>query len=119
MQESNQTTRPENEQRTGRGESPNEVFHGLTAFERDILTVLAGLRSPAGVDIRAELTAYYETRVEESRLYQALTNFGDQHLVEISAQDGRTNAYQLTTHGERVLVAGRAFKATVGCEGDD
>lgn len=48
--------------------------------------------------------------LEQSRLYQALTNLADKQLVDISVQDGRTNAYQLTTRGERVLAAGKAFK---------
>lgn len=119
MHESNSSTRTDDEHSTGSGKSQSGIFHGLKAFERDILTILAGRDAPAGVDIRAELTIYYETSVEPSRLYQALTNLADQHLVEISAQDGRTNTYQLSTHGERVLIAGRAFKEMVGGEVDD
>lgn len=118
MHKSTPTTRTKHEDSTANGERPSGRFHGLTAFERDILTILAGLDAPAGVDITAELTAYYEMSVEPSRLYQALTQLADQDLIEISAHDGRTNAYHLTTHGVRVLAAGRRFKATVGGQKD-
>lgn len=120
MHESNPTTRNKNEHSTDSRELPSGIFHELTAFERDILTVLAGLDDPAGVDIRAELNAYYAISVEPSRVYQALTKLADNSLVDISEQDARTNAYQLSTRGERVLAAGRGFQKTMaGGEADE
>lgn len=119
MHKSNPTTRHAHEDNTNNGKRRGRIFHDLTAFQRDILIILAGCDAPAGVDVRADLTAYHETSVEPSRLYQALTKLADNHLIDISQQDGRTNAYQLTTHGERVLAAGREFKAMVGGEGND
>lgn len=75
----------------------------LTAFQRDILFVLAGLDQPAGIDVKDELDEYYTSEVEHSRLYQALNRLVDKRLVEKGEKDARTNEYTLTESGETVL----------------
>ena len=35
------------------------IMHDLTAFQRDILYILAGLDEPKGVEIKDELDEYY------------------------------------------------------------
>lgn len=119
MHEPNPPSRSKHEHTMDSPERPSGLFYELTAFQRDILTILAGHDAPAGVDIHAELTAYYGTSVEHSRVYQALTKLADKHLVGMTKQDGRKNAYHLTTLGKRVLVDGNEFKAMVGGEMDD
>lgn len=119
MHESNSTTRTTAEYTKRIDQIPSGIYHCLTAFERDVLTILAGHDDPAGVEVRSELNTYYGTPVEESRVYQALTKLADKQFVNSSAQYGRTNAYQLTTQGERVLAAGKEFKLMVGSDVDE
>lgn len=75
----------------------------LTAFQRDILYVLAGLEDPAGIDVKDELDEYYTGDVEHSRLYQALNRLVDRGLVEKGQKDARTNEYRLTDAGRDLL----------------
>mgnify|MGYP000212267480 CR=1 FL=1 len=75
----------------------------LTAFQRDILYVLAGLDDPAGIDVKDELDEYYTASVEHSRLYQALNRLVDKQLVEKGEKDARTNEYGLSDDGETLL----------------
>lgn len=80
-----------------------EMMGELTAFQRDILYVLAGLEDPAGIDVKDELDKYYAADVEHSRLYQALNRLVDKGLVEKGEKDARTNEYGLSQRGEDVL----------------
>lgn len=75
----------------------------LTAFQRDILYVLAGLDEPAGIDVKDELDDYYTSDVEHSRLYQALNRLVDKGLVDKGEKDARTNEYVLNGQGTDVL----------------
>lgn len=80
-----------------------EMMGELTAFQRDILYVLAGLEDPAGIDVKDELDKYYAAEVEHSRLYQALNRLVDKGLIEKGEKDARTNEYRLSEGGEAVL----------------
>lgn len=75
----------------------------LTALQRDILFVLAGLGRPAGVDIERELNEYYSSGVGNSRLYQSLNQLVDKGFVDKGAKNARTNEYQLSEKGEQWL----------------
>lgn len=70
----------------------------LTAFQKNILTVLAE-QPRYGLAIKRELEAYYDEEVNHGRLYPNLDDLVDDGLVEKNALDKRTNEYRLTEAG--------------------
>ena len=70
----------------------------LTAFQKNILTVLAE-QPRYGLAIKRELEAYYDEEVNHGRLYPNLDDLVDDGLVEKNALDKRTNEYGLTEAG--------------------
>lgn len=87
-------------------------MNDLTAFQRDVLYVLAGLDEPKGVDIKDELEEYYMTEIHHGRLYPNLDTLVERGLVEKGQQDKRTNSYALTDSGYRQLEAHRTWENT-------
>ncbi|MDZ7747272.1 MAG: PadR family transcriptional regulator [Halobacteriales archaeon] len=75
----------------------------LTAFQRNILTILAE-EARYGLAIKRELEAYYGTEVNHGRLYPNLDDLVELDLVEKSELDKRTNQYELTEKGVDVLL---------------
>ena len=86
-------------------------MHDLTGFQRDLLVVIAGLDEPHGLAIKEELEEYYESEVNHGRLYPNLDELVDKGLVKKGKKDRRTNAYYLTTRGERELDARQEWEA--------
>lgn len=84
----------------------------LTAFQRDLLYVIAGHDEPYGLAIKTELEAYYNSEINHGRLYPNLDTLVDKGLVRKSEIDGRTNAYSLTQRGQRELDARHEWEAT-------
>lgn len=83
----------------------------LTAFQRDMLYVIAGLTDdPKGLAIKDGLEAYYEEEINHGHLYPNLNRLVDIGLVEKGAIDDRTNAYTLTTQGEKAITARREWE---------
>mgnify|MGYP000223269738 FL=1 len=68
----------------------------LTAFQRDILYVIASLDDPYGLGIKEGLESYYDDDVNTGRVYQNLGKLVDNEYVEKAAIDKRTNSYTLT-----------------------
>ncbi|KAB7519946.1 PadR family transcriptional regulator [Halosegnis rubeus] len=75
----------------------------LTAFQRNILTILAE-EARYGLAIKRELEEYYGTEVNHGRLYPNLEDLVELGLVEKSELDKRTNQYELTEEGIDVLL---------------
>lgn len=75
----------------------------LTGFQRDLLTVVAGLDEPHGLAIKEELEDYYESEIHHGRLYPNLDTLVEKGLVEKGTKDQRTNVYRLTRRGRREL----------------
>jgi DNA-binding PadR family transcriptional regulator len=75
-------------------------MHDLTAFQRDLLYVVAGLDGPHGLAIKTELEKYYKSEVNHGRLYPNLDSLVDEGLVRKGQRDERTNYYRLTPAGE-------------------
>ncbi|RNJ25731.1 PadR family transcriptional regulator [Halosegnis longus] len=75
----------------------------LTAFQRNILTILAE-EARYGLAIKRELEEYYGTEVNHGRLYPNLDDLVELGLVEKSELDKRTNQYELTEEGIDVLL---------------
>jgi DNA-binding PadR family transcriptional regulator len=68
----------------------------LTAFQRDLLYVIASLDDPYGLGIKEGLEAYYDDDVNTGRVYQNLGKLVDSGYVTKAAIDKRTNSYTLT-----------------------
>jgi DNA-binding PadR family transcriptional regulator len=82
-----------------------EVARELTAFQRNILTVLA--EEPRyGLAIKRELEAYYGEEVNHGRLYPNLDDLVSMGFVEKSELDKRTNEYGLTDDGIEAVLDG-------------
>ncbi|MFB6093997.1 MAG: PadR family transcriptional regulator [Halanaeroarchaeum sp.] len=80
-----------------------ETARDLTAFQKNILTVLA--EEPRyGLAIKRELESYYDDEVNHGRLYPNLDDLVTKGLVEKSELDKRTNEYALTDDGYSAVV---------------
>ncbi|WP_434522747.1 PadR family transcriptional regulator [Halorubrum sp. AS12] len=75
----------------------------LTAFQRDILFVIAGQEKPHGLKIKDVLEDYYEREVNHGRLYPNLDDLVAQGLLNKGEKDKRTNWYTLSSQGVDVL----------------
>jgi DNA-binding PadR family transcriptional regulator len=79
------------------------IARELTAFQQNILTVLA--EEPRyGLAIKRELETYYDSEVNHGRLYPNLDDLVEMGLVEKSELDKRTNQYALTDEGYQALL---------------
>ncbi|WP_135823191.1 PadR family transcriptional regulator [Halostella litorea] len=85
-------------------------MHDLTGFQRDILTVIAGLDEPHGLAVKDELEDYYEQEINHGRLYPNLDDLVDKGLLEKGQLDKRTNVYTLTQRGRREIAARRDWE---------
>lgn len=87
-------------------------MYELTAFQRDVLYVIAGLTDdPKGLAIKNRLETYYDDEINHSRLYPNLDTLVEKGFVAKSTIDKRTNAYTLTAQGEQTLAARREWEA--------
>lgn len=85
-------------------------MYDLTGFQRDLLTVIAGLEDPHGLAIKDELENYYEKEIHHGRLYPNLDTLVEKGLVEKGEKDRRTNNYKITKRGQRELEARREWE---------
>lgn len=85
-------------------------MYDLTGFQRDLLTVVAGLDEPHGLKIKEELGEYYENEINHGRLYPNLDTLVAKSLVQKGEKDKRTNRYHLTKRGQRELRAHREWR---------
>ena len=81
----------------------NSVVRDLTAFQQNILVILA--EEPMyGLAIKRQLETYYGTDVNHGRLYPNLDDLVEMGLVVKSELDKRTNQYELTESGHAALI---------------
>lgn len=92
----------------------NTSLSGLTAFQRDLLVVIAGGEDEDedadvlyGLAIKEDLEEYYETEINHGRLYPNLDTLVEKGLVEKGQLDRRTNSYEITDKGIQELQAYR------------
>lgn len=86
----------------------------LTAFQRDLLYVIAGLSDterPYGLAIKRDIEDYYNTDVNHGQLYPNLDTLAEKGLVEKGTIDRRTNSYELTERGRSELETRRDWEA--------
>lgn len=74
----------------------------LTAFQRDLLYVAAGLDQPSGQQIKSELKKEIN-EITHGRLYPNLDALVESGYITRGSIDRRTNYYELTEFGERSL----------------
>lgn len=79
-----------------------EIMFELTGFQRDILTVIAGLEKPSGQDVKEEIQPNIGN-VNHGRLYPNLDAVVESGLVEKGQIDRRTNYYEISEKGYEVL----------------
>ena len=94
----------------------------LTAFQRDLLYVIAGLENrtpPHGLALKDSLEEDYSGEIHHGRLYPSLDTLAEMELFEISAIDNRTNAYSVTQRGRREFEARRKWERQHVDLGDD
>lgn len=79
-------------------------MHELTAFERDLLWVIAGFDDPpVGLRVKERTGEYYDAEINHGRLYPALDRLADRGLIDKGSLDDRSNLYTLTEAGKNVL----------------
>lgn len=85
-------------------------MHDLTAFQRDILYVVAGLDNPHGLAIKDELENYYDKEVNHGRLYPNLDTLVERGFMKKGQIDRRTNSYALTESGKALIENRRGWE---------
>ena len=83
----------------------------LTGFQRELLYCIAGLDEPYGLGIKSELEAYGNTEINHGRLYPNLDTLIDKGYLTKRSLDDRTNEYELTEEGRRLLAERREWEA--------
>lgn len=86
----------------------NQVFD-LTGFQRDTLTVIAGLSEPSGQEVKEELEKQHD-EVNHGRLYPNLDALVEAGYVEKGEIDRRTNYYALSDRGHQALQTRREWE---------
>lgn len=78
-------------------------MNDLTAFQRDLLRVVAGMDDAKGLEIKAELEEYYEEEINHGRLYPNLDQLTEKGLINKGELDKRSNYYEITRRGMREI----------------
>jgi PadR family transcriptional regulator, regulatory protein PadR len=82
----------------------------LTAFQRDMLYVIAGLNGPNGLEIKDGFEEYYAKEVHHGQVYPNLDTLVDKGLVDKGQLDRRTNVYTLTKRARREIESRREWE---------
>lgn len=82
------------------------AWRELTGFRRDLLEAVALNERGSGQDVREHVEDEYETQINHGRLYPNLDVLCNKGLIEKGEIDRRTNSYETTPRGKRVLSAG-------------
>lgn len=91
-------------------------MYELNSFQRDVLVVVAGEKSPHGLAIKELLEEYYDEDVNHGRLYPNLDDLVDLGLIDKEQRDRRTNEYSLTQEGRDALVERRVYENNLAGE---
>ena len=85
-------------------------MHDPTAFQRDLLYVIAGNDGFCGLAIKDEFGNYYDKEIYRGRLYPNLDTLVETGLVEKGQQGRRSNSYKATDRGQREIEARSSWK---------
>ena len=75
----------------------------LNSSKRDLLVEIYQLDQPSGQDIRGRMKAEHDEDVDHGRLYPNLNDLVDYGLIDKGEQDLRTNYYEITDDGRRLV----------------
>ncbi len=75
----------------------------LSGFERDLLVEIYQMDQPSGQAIRRRFEAVHGETINHGRLYPNLDDLVDYGLIEKGKQDQRTNYYEVTNDGRRLV----------------
>jgi len=86
----------------------------LTGFERDLLVEIYQMDQPSGQAIRRRMEAEHGEDVKHGRLYPNLDDLVDYGLIDKGEQDLRTNYYDVTNDGRRLVEETARYFASIG-----
>ncbi|WP_226043338.1 helix-turn-helix transcriptional regulator [Natrinema sp. DC36] len=90
--------------------SAPDMVSNLTAFQRDLLFVIASVGPAKGLAVKDELSDYYAKEINHGQLYPNLDTLVDRGLVEKGPMDRRTNSYELTPRAKQELESRREWE---------
>jgi len=92
----------------------------LTGFERDLLVEIYQMDQPSGQAIRRRMEAEHGEDVNHGRLYPNLDDLVDYGLIDKGEQDQRTNYYEVTNDGRRLVEeTAQSFASATSCVAAD
>ena len=86
----------------------------LTGFERDLIVEIYQMDQPSGQVIRRRIEAEHGEDVTSTRLYSNLNDLVDYGLLDKGEQNHRTNYYQITNDGRRLVEDTARYFASIG-----
>jgi len=89
-------------------------WFGLNAFQRDLLVEIYQMDQPSGQAISGRIEAEHGEDVTTTRLYSNLNDLVDYGLLDKGEQDLRTNYYQITNDGRRLVEETARYFASIG-----
>ena len=86
----------------------------LNNSKRDLLVEIYQLDQPSGQDIRGRMKAEHGEDVKHGRLYPNLNDLVDLGLLDKGEQNLRSNYYQITNDGQRLVEDTARYFASIG-----
>jgi len=91
----------------------------LTGFERDLIVEIHQMEQPSGQDILDRLEAEHGEVVTTGQLYPNLDDLVDYGLLNKGEQNRRTNYYEVTNDGRRLVEDTARYFASIGATNPD
>jgi len=86
----------------------------LNSSNRDLLVEIYQMDHPSGQAIRHRMQAEHGEDVTTTRLYSNLNDLVDHGLLDKGEQDQRTNSYEVTNDGRRLVEDTARYFASIG-----
>ena len=86
----------------------------LNGSKRDLIVEIYQLDQPSGQDIRRRMEAEHAEEVTHGRLYSNLNDLVDVGLLDKGELDLRTNYYQITKDGQRLVEDTARYFESIG-----
>ena len=86
----------------------------LNSSKRDLLVEIYQMDQPSGQDIRHRMKAEHNEDVDHGRLYPNLDDLVDYGLIYKGEQNLRSNCYQITNDGRRLVEDTARYFASIG-----
>ena len=86
----------------------------LNSSKRDLLVEIYQMDQPSGQDIRGRIEAEHGEDVTHTRLYSNLNDLVDYGLIDKGEQNRRTNYYEVTNDGRRLVEDTARYFESIG-----